>query len=98
MKRLGAVQRKAVACAGILALLALSLLLVVPHSWHKEDGQRNCFVCQALRTPAAPGATAQAVETPQPGPAPGPVAERLCIQPAGRLPFDSRAPPSPQTA
>lgn len=98
MNRSRDVRRKAVACAGIAALVALSFLLVVPHSWHKEDGKRSCFACQALRTPAAPAAAAPAMEAPQPEPAPEPVAARITVRPATRLPFDSRAPPFPQAA
>ncbi|MCS7313888.1 MAG: hypothetical protein RMI94_01950 [Bryobacterales bacterium] len=96
--RMSGVPRKyrAVACAGILALLALSVLYVVPHSWHKEDGARSCVVCVAYRTPAAPAATPLAIEPPKKQLSRLPVAaqrhEPLLF---GRC-FEPRAPPFPR--
>jgi len=55
--------RRIVASGAVLALLALSVLFVVPHSWHKEDGKRACAVCQVHRMPSAP---AQPVIEPDP--------------------------------
>lgn len=55
--------RRFVASAAVLALLALSALFVVPHSWHKEDGKRACAFCQVHRMPSSP---AQPVIQPEP--------------------------------
>lgn len=94
-RTLGPKQRKLTACFGIFALLALSVLYVVPHSWHKEDGKRSCVVCQAYRTPAAPAASAPAVEPPQAERAPARVPARPCERTPVLPSFDPRAPPFP---
>lgn len=88
-------RRKLVAWAGILALLALSVLYVVPHSWHKEDGKRHCTVCQAYRTPAAPTTTAPVIEPPQVEQADAPQAEQPGQTSLVACSFDPRAPPVP---
>ena len=56
--------RRILAWGAILALLALSFLFVVPHSWHKEDGKRACAICQAWRTPSAPPQPGVQIEPP----------------------------------
>ncbi|MGB9604622.1 MAG: hypothetical protein ACPL88_01930 [Bryobacteraceae bacterium] len=87
-------MRRATACGAILALLALSILFVVPHSWHKEDGKRACAVCQALRVPSAPAQTPPDLKPPE-----ATYAEVSEASPSGQsqpcpLAYTSRAPPS----
>lgn len=91
-------RRFLAACAALLALIALSVLIVVPHTWHKEDGKRSCVVCQAYRTATGVAARPVAVEPPQTGHT-GAFIPAAPTEPRALLAcFESRAPPFPHLA